>query len=184
MFNINQLELHGTIILQEADVLWFRSPLSHFNPGNELSISCKYSSDGQRGAYIQDGGIFYLKANAIAFEFFKYWKLVKVLYPKSQAEDSLCTTIMQNQDTVGTYGFRVKYVDTTYFGGFCQLNKDKLREAYTIHANCCDDLTSKVHDLRIVLDDWTHFRKNVSGDNASDQMIMGRPRKCTGWKST
>ncbi|KAG4927276.1 hypothetical protein JHK85_053762 [Glycine max] len=51
-----------------------------------------------------------------------------------------------------------------------------LREAYTIQANCCDDLESKVHDLRIVLDDWIRFRKCASGDNALDKMDLRWPQ--------
>lgn len=177
---INQLELHGTSVLQDADVLWLRSPFSNFSPSYELTISCNFPSDGQLGGYVQDGGIFYLRSNAIAIEFFKYWKVIKVLYPNSNVEESLCTTIMQSKDIGDSYAFGVKYVDTTYFGGFCHLSKDMLREACTIHANCCEDLTSKVHDLRNVLDDWIHFRENLSGDNNTlDKMALRWPQKCT-----
>ncbi|XP_061371616.1 uncharacterized protein At1g28695-like, partial [Gastrolobium bilobum] len=151
------VELGYNIVFTDADVLWLRSPFLHFNPVYELTISCNFSSDGQSGGYMHDGGIFYLKANIISFEFFKYWKLTNILYPNSLDEDSLCTTIMQSED-VEALGFRVKLVNSTYFGGFCQLNKDMLREAYTIHTNCCNDLRSKVHDMRIVLDDWIRFR--------------------------
>ncbi|KAL1314657.1 hypothetical protein HN51_041482 [Arachis hypogaea] len=178
---LEMLELGYNTIFTEADVLWLRSPLSHFNPIQELSISCDSSGNVQSGDYSHDGGIFFLKANGIAFEFLKYWKLVKFLFPKSPDEDSLCATIAQNQDMVAAYGFRVNHIDTTYFGGFCQQNKDMLMEASTIHANCCEDLTNKVHDLRSVLDDWIQFRKNVSG---SGKMIMGRPWKCLGRKFT
>lgn len=174
------LGLGYNIIFTDADVLWLRSPFSNFNPSYELTISCSFPSDGQVGDYVQDGGILYLRSNAIAIEFFKYWKVTKVLYPNTNAEESLCTTIMQSKDICDSYGFRVKYVDTIYFGGFCQLSKDMLREAYTIHANCCGDLTSKVHDLRNVLDDWIHFREDLSGDNNTlDKMALSWQHKCT-----
>ncbi|MED6131812.1 hypothetical protein PIB30_013294 [Stylosanthes scabra] len=178
---LEMLGLGYNTIFTEADVLWLRNPLSHFDPIRELSISCDSSSNGQTSHYFHDGGVFFLKANAIAFEFLRYWKLFKVLYPKSLDKSSLCATIMQNQDAVEAYGFRVNHIKETSFGGFCQQTKDTLREAYTIHANCCDDLTSKVQDLRSVLDDWIQFRKNVSG---SDKMIMRWPGKCLGWKFT
>ncbi|RDX60257.1 hypothetical protein CR513_61613, partial [Mucuna pruriens] len=166
------IRLGYNIIFTDADVLWLRSPLINLNPVNELTISCNLLSDGQKGSYLHDGGIFFLKANAISFEFFKHWKLTKVLFPNNPAEESLCTTIKQWQDAVDSYGFRVQLVNTSYFGGFCQPNKDMLREAYTIQASCCDDLKSKVHDLRIVLDDWIRFRKRASGDNALDKMAL------------
>ncbi|KAK7336063.1 hypothetical protein VNO77_16592 [Canavalia gladiata] len=178
------IQLGYNIIFTDADVLWLRSPLINFNPVYELTISCNFLSDGQQGGYLHDGGIFFLKANAIAFEFLKYWKLTKIVYPGSPAVESFCTTIMERQDIVDAYGFRVKHVNATYFGGFCQINKDILKEAYAIHANCCEDLTSKVHDLRIVLNDWIHFRKRVSGDNASDKMALRWPQKCSKGKYT
>ncbi|KAK7311358.1 hypothetical protein RJT34_09447 [Clitoria ternatea] len=170
-----------SIIFTDADVLWLRSPLINFNPISEISISCGWGSDGQKN-YLHDGGVFYLKANAISFEFFKHWKLAKVLYPNSNyGEESMCVTILRRQDIVKMYGFRIQPVNTTSFGGFCQLNKDMLKTAYTIRANCCDDLTSKVHDLRNVLEDWIHFRNrnSVSGDDSSDKMVLRWPQKCS-----
>ena len=141
--------------------MWLKNPLIHLNPILEVSVSCNFSTDGQRD-YIQDGGLFFLKANAIAFEFFRYWKLLQVLYPNSHVEESLCETLMRSKEIVEAYSFRTKHVNTTNFGGLCRLNKDKLRDVYTIHANCCQDVRSKVHDLRLVLDDWIRFRDNTS----------------------
>ncbi|XP_020208262.1 uncharacterized protein At4g15970 [Cajanus cajan] len=172
------VRLGYSIVFTDADVLWLRSPLINLNPIKELTISCNNLNDGQRGDYLYDGGIFFLKANAISFEFFKHWKLIKVLFPKDPIQESLCTTIQQWPDAVEAYSFRVQLVNTTYFGGFCELNKDMLREAYTIQANCCDDLKSKVHDLRIVLDDWIRFKNRASGDNALDGMALRWPVKC------
>jgi len=176
---INLLELLVTKILQDADVLWLRSPFINLDPINELTISCNVLSDGERGSYLYDEGIFFLKANSMTFEFLKYWKLTKILFPNDPVEESLCTTIKQRQEIADAYGFRIQLVNTSYFGGFCQLNKDMFKEVYTIQANCCDDLKSKVHDLRIVLDDWIRFRKRASGDNALDKMALRWPQKCS-----
>ncbi|KAK7354330.1 hypothetical protein VNO80_19790 [Phaseolus coccineus] len=173
------IRLGYNIIFTDADVLWLRSPFINLNPVNELTISCNVLSDGQGGSYLYDEGIFFLKANAISFEFFKYWKLTKFLFPNNPAEESLCTTIKERQAVADSYGFRIQLVNTSYFGGFCQLNKDIFKEVYTIQANCCDDLKSKVHDLRIVLDDWIRFRKRASGENALDKMALRWPQKCS-----
>ncbi|KAK7260614.1 hypothetical protein RIF29_26815 [Crotalaria pallida] len=168
------LQLGYSIIFTDVDVLWLRSPLSNIDPGKELTISCNISSDGHGGLYVEDGGIFFLKANALAVEFFKSLKLNKLMYPISIAEESLCTTIIQSREIVRAYGLRVIDVDTTYFGGFCHLSEDMLRKAYTIHANCCGDLSSKVHDLRNVLDDWIHLRERSS----RNKMALRWPQKC------
>ncbi|KAG4930869.1 hypothetical protein AAZX31_17G172900 [Glycine max] len=173
------IQLGYSIIFTEADVLWLRSPLIKLNPSNELTISCNVLSDGQSGSYLHGGGIFFLKANAISLEFFKYWKLTKFMFPNDPAEESLCNTIKARQDAADLYGFRAQLVNTSYFGGFCQPSKNMLREAYTIQANCCDDLESKVHDLRIVLGDWIRFRNHASGVNALDKMDLRWPLKCS-----
>ena len=168
------------VLLQDTDVLWLRSPLGNFDPSYELSISCKFSSDGERADSMQEGGIFFMKANEAALEFLKHWKLSKFLYLRSNAEESLCTTITQNEDIADAYGVRVHHIDTNQFGGFCQLNNDMFETVYTIHANCCDDLTSKVHDMTIVLDDWIRFRKRVKNYNATENMTLRWPQKCIG----
>ncbi|KAK7395900.1 hypothetical protein VNO78_16488 [Psophocarpus tetragonolobus] len=173
------IRLGYNIIFTDADVLWLRSPFRNLNPVTELTISCNVLSDGQRGSYLLDDGIFFLKANGIALEFFRYWKLTKFLYPNDPFEESLCTMIKERHEIAKLYGFRVQHVNTSYFGGFCELNKDILKEAYTIQANCCDDLKSKVHDLKIVLDDWIRFRKRASRDNALDEMALRWPQKCS-----
>ncbi|KAL2951909.1 hypothetical protein AAZX31_19G080400 [Glycine max] len=143
-----------------------------------IAISCNVLSGGQGGGYPHGGGIF-LKANVISLEFFEYWRMTKFMFPNDPAEESFCTIIKTLQDAVELHSFHVHLVNTSYFGGFCQLSKNMLREAYTIQANCCDDLESKVHDLRIVLDDWIRFRKCASGDNALDKMDLRWPQKCS-----
>ncbi|KAL5057231.1 hypothetical protein RYX36_028835, partial [Vicia faba] len=173
------IELGYNIIFTETDVLWLKSPLVNFYPQFELSISCNFVSDGERVHSVQEGGIFFMKANDVTLGFLKHWKLTNVLYPNSNLEESMCATLELYDDLVDIYGFRVHRTDTNHFGGFCQTYNDMLEEAYTIHANCCDDLKSKVHDQRIVLDDWIRFRNRVSKDNATEKIALRWPQKCT-----
>jgi len=178
---IYSLRLHVTFaLLQDTDVLWLRNPLENFNPVYELSISCNFSSDVQRAHSMQEGGIFFMKANDEALEFMKHWRLNKFLYPSSNVEESLCATVSKNQDIAESYGFFVNEMDTNHFGGFCQLNNDMFETAYTIHANCCEDLRSKVHDMKIVLQDWIRFRNGVQKDNATEKVALRWPQKCIG----
>ncbi|XP_024626577.1 uncharacterized protein At1g28695 [Medicago truncatula] len=179
-FFVNEMDTnHFGGFCQDTDVLWLRSPLENFDPSYELSISCNFSSDGER-TYSMEGGIFFMKANAAALEFLKHWKLSMFLYLRPNAEESLCETITQNVDIADAYGVRVHHIDRNQFGGFCQLNNDMFETVYTIHANCCDDLTSKVHDMTIVLDDWIRFRKRVKNNNATEKMTLRWPQKCIG----
>jgi hypothetical protein len=85
------------VFVQDTDVLWLKSPLQNFHPIHELSISCNFSSNEERAYSIQEGGIFFMKANAIALEFLKHWKLSKILYLTTNVEESLCATILHNE---------------------------------------------------------------------------------------
>lgn len=163
--------------MQETDVLWLKSPLVNFHPQFELSISCNYASVGESAFSVQEGGIFFMKANYVIPGFLQDWKLTKVLYPNSTLEESMCATLELHKDLVDNYGVRVHRIDTNHFGGFCQRYDDMLEDAYTIHANCCYDLKSKVHDLKIVLDDWIHFNR-VSKNNATEKIALRWPQKC------
>ncbi|XP_019458756.1 PREDICTED: uncharacterized protein At4g15970-like isoform X2 [Lupinus angustifolius] len=173
----------------DADILWLRNPFPKFSPSNhELSISCNYSRVDANGKgrviNVEDGGIFFLKSNTLSVEFFKYLKLNTVLYPNSYASESFCTTLMENEDAIVAYGVRIKYVETASFGGFCKLSNEMLKNAYTIHANCCGNLTSKVHDMKNVLDDWNNMREHASKDNTSYKNALRWPQKCIRQKST
>ncbi|KAJ7974791.1 Glycosyltransferase [Quillaja saponaria] len=176
------LDLGYNIIFTDADVMWFRNPLSHFIPEHELTISCSFPpSDEQNRGQIPDGGVFFLKANEISSEIFLYWKLLRVLYPDYHIDEPLCDFIMQNPDLTKTFGMRIAYVSPMYFDGFCQVNKD-MSEVYTMHANCCDDLDSKVQDLRLVLDDWINFTAGSSVNTTSGPLSSSwrAPKKCSG----
>lgn len=54
-------------------------------------------------------------------------------------------------------GIQINYLDTDYFGGFCQQSED-VRKVITVHANCCAGLEDKLHDLRVVVEDWRKYK--------------------------
>ena len=67
-----------------------------------------------------------------------------------------------------------KYMDTGYFGGFCEPSKN-------MQSTCCDK--SKVHDLRLVLDDWINFTARMSTNASKPSMGLSSfswraPKKC------
>ncbi|XP_058741665.1 uncharacterized protein At1g28695-like [Vicia villosa] len=176
---IQVIELGYNIIFTETDVLWLKSPLVNFHPQYELSISCNFVNVGEGAFSVQEGGIFFMKANYVTPGFLQDWKLTKILHPNSTVDESMCATLELHKDLVDINGVRVHRIDTNHFGGFCQTYNDMLEDAYTIHANCCYDLESKVHDLKIVLDDWIRFRNRVSKSNATEKIALRWPQKCT-----
>lgn len=136
----------------------FRNPISEFHSGYEVSIPCDDSSpqSESNNKARSTRGLFYVKSNAVTVELFRFWRLVGYLYPNSHFE-SLCE-ILGEQEVHEMLDVRVKYLDTTYFGGFCQQNNN-INGVYNMHANCCDD---KLYDLRLVLDHWKNFTTRSS----------------------
>ncbi|KAL0446684.1 UNVERIFIED_CONTAM: hypothetical protein Slati_1796300 [Sesamum latifolium] len=53
-------------------------------------------------------------------------------------------------------GLKIRFLDTAYFGGFCQPSKD-LDLVVTMHANCCLGLENKIHDIKMVIEDWKRY---------------------------
>lgn len=163
-------------LLQEADVMWLRSPFEDMHSAHEITIPCNFdSSDAQGGSLRSDSGLFYMKSNDFSVEIFRYWKVEGVLYPNSYVE-TLCSEVLINQEIFEMLGGRIRFLNTDYYGGFCQPSNN-VSEVYTIHGNCCDNIESKVYDLRLVLDDWRKF--NALSSNDSLGLFPWRaPSKC------
>ncbi|RVW45097.1 Uncharacterized protein CK203_067672 [Vitis vinifera] len=121
-----------------------------------------------------DADVMWLKNPFLYVDLFKTSRLrvAMVLHPDHDAQSVL---EMIKEDEVAQFRLRVriKYLDTVHFSGFCQPNKD-MRQVHTMHANCCEDLESKVHDLRLVLDDWRNSMTSLSTPGSSWRV----PSKC------
>lgn len=157
--------------------MWLRNPLRELVPDIELSIACElYPVDAGTYGISGDGGLFHLKSNERTYEFMKNLNLQRVLYPDSEHE-SLCK-VSANDSFIDLMGMKVSYFSEVNFGRLC-LPYD-LNQIYTIQANCCEDIDSKIHDLKLVLDDWRKF-KELSAKNASSKWSPLAPQKCIAW---
>ncbi|KAI3983545.1 hypothetical protein MKX01_038965 [Papaver californicum] len=93
----------------------------------------------------------------------------RVLYPNSH--DQAVFEIIKHDPAVNAMGLRIKYLDTAYFGGFCEPSKDMNKK--------------KLQDLRLVLDNW----KNFTALSTEDKILKGSsktspwsaPDKCKSW---
>ncbi|XP_024031345.1 uncharacterized protein At4g15970 [Morus notabilis] len=168
------LDLGYSFIFTEADVMWLRTPIVHIHPSYEITIPCNlHSEDSQNRSNKPGRGLFYVKSNAVSIELFKYRKVWGTLYPNSHVK-SLCEALKEQQDVIEMLGVRIQYLNATYFGGFCQGDSREIRQVYTLQANCCDNVEDKVHDLKLVLEDWINFRAQ------SFNISLGKraPTKC------
>ncbi|KAE8706289.1 hypothetical protein F3Y22_tig00110402pilonHSYRG00094 [Hibiscus syriacus] len=162
------IEFGYNVVFTNADVMWLRNPLSKLEPNSDLSIRCElYPIDAKTFGIKGDGGFFHLKANARTIEFIRICNMNRVLYPDSEHQ-SLCK-ISEKEEYVGLIG-----VDVSYFGeeSFCRLCLPcGLNQILTVQANCRDNIDSKIHDMKLVLDDWRNFLQlssnNVSSNRSS-----------------
>ncbi|XP_039138873.1 uncharacterized protein At4g15970-like [Dioscorea cayenensis subsp. rotundata] len=150
------LDLGYSFIFTDLDVLWLRNPLRQFSPSAHLSISSDYYNGNPWDMNnLANTGFFYAKSNAFTIEFYKYWYMSRALYP-GLSDNTLFNKIKMSA-YVQELGIQINHLDTDYFGGFCQQSED-VRKVITVHANCCAGLEDKLHDLRVVVEDWRKYK--------------------------
>ncbi|KAI3703605.1 hypothetical protein L1987_73795 [Smallanthus sonchifolius] len=159
--------------------MWFRDPFSKFDKDADFQIACDYfngnPSDFQN---LANGGFNYVKSNNKTIQFYKFWYDSRLTYPGEHDQDVF--NKIKFNPFIQNVGLRIRFLDTGYFGGFCQASKD-LNKVCTMHANCCVGLENKVHDLGIMLGDWRKYK-----ESHANQMTRGSagswtvPQLCRG----
>ncbi|GAA0141785.1 hypothetical protein LIER_02844 [Lithospermum erythrorhizon] len=150
------LEMGYSFVFTDADIMWFRNPFPHFHIDADFQIACdRFSgtSDDVR-LNIPNGGFNFVRSNNRTIEFYKFWYNSRETYPGLHDQDVL--NQIKNSPFIRDIGMKMRFLDTSYFGGFCEPSKD-LNQVCTMHANCCLGLHSKLHDLTLLLQDWKTF---------------------------
>ncbi|XP_044491548.1 uncharacterized protein At4g15970-like isoform X1 [Mangifera indica] len=149
------LEMGYNFIFTDADVMWFRNPFPRFYSDADFQIACDHflgTSDDLQNR--PNGGFNHVKSNNRSIEFYKFWYSSRETYPGSHDQDVL--NYIKFDPLVMDIGLKMKFLDTSYFGGLCEPSED-FNVVCTMHANCCFGLDSKLHDLRIMLQDWRSY---------------------------
>ncbi|TVU16010.1 hypothetical protein EJB05_39556, partial [Eragrostis curvula] len=146
------LEKGYNFIFTDADIMWFRNPFPHFYPDGDFQIACDhYVGNESDLRNIANGGFSYVKSNERSIEFYSFWYSSRLRYPGYHDQDVF--NAIKHDPYVADIGLKIKFLSTAYFGGFCEPSRD-LNKVCTMHANCCIGLRSKIHDLRIMMEDW------------------------------
>ncbi|KAA0067582.1 nucleotide-diphospho-sugar transferase family protein [Cucumis melo var. makuwa] len=149
------LEMGYNFVFTDADVMWFRDPFPFFDINADFQIACdQYLGIPDDLDNRPNGGFNYVKSNNRSIEFYKYWYSARETYPGYHDQDVL--NRIKYDFFIEEIGLKIRFLDTAYFGGFCEPSKD-LNRVLTMHANCCIGMDSKLHDLRILLEDWKHY---------------------------
>ncbi|KAK4418937.1 hypothetical protein Salat_2306500 [Sesamum alatum] len=168
------LEMGYNFLFTDADVMWFRDPFPHFHPDADFQIACDHfrgrSDDIENKP---NGGFKFVRSNNRSIEFYKFWHSSHETYPGLHDQDVL--NKIKKDPFIREIGLKLRFLDTTYFGGFCEPSED-LYKVCTMHANCCFGLNSKLHDLRIMLEDWKKF---LSSPSSSESYGWTVPQNCS-----
>nr|GEV89360.1 putative nucleotide-diphospho-sugar transferase, nucleotide-diphospho-sugar transferase [Tanacetum cinerariifolium] len=131
-----------------------------FHKDADFQIACDYfNGDPSDLRNLPNGGFNYVKSNKKTIEFYNFWYNSRVTYPHLHDQDVF--NKIKFNPFIKKVGLSIRFLDTAYFGGFCQPSRD-LNKVCTMHANCCVGLENKVHDLEIMLGDWRKYTKSVA----------------------
>jgi hypothetical protein len=135
--------------------MWFRNPFPFFHSEGDFQIACDhYVGNAMDLRNVANGGFNYVKSNDQSIEFYKFWYSSRFRYPGYHDQDVF--NFIKHDPYTADIGLTIKFLSTSYFGGICEPSRD-LNKVCTMHANCCIGLQSKIHDLRIMMEDWRNY---------------------------
>ncbi|CAM6029363.1 unnamed protein product [Sphagnum balticum] len=170
------LEMGYNFVFSDADIMWFRDPFPRFDKTADLQIACdKYTGIPEDLENRPNGGFVYARSNNRSIDFYKYWYMSREDHPGLHDQDVL-NEIKFDQDFVDI-GLELQFLDTLYFGGFCEVSRD-LESVCTMHANCCTGLQRKLQDLRLVKEDWKRFKEMPLQMKRHQRVYWRAPRLC------
>ncbi|WOL10488.1 hypothetical protein Cni_G19245 [Canna indica] len=140
-------------IFTDMDVLWLRNPFMKLNhDGEDLLMS----SDFYNGNPFDDSnffntGFYFVIPNNKTVALFDEWYESRNNSTGKNDQEALLK--MKREGVFRRLGLKVRYLDTTYFTGFCHKSKD-FGKVITVHSNCCVGVKAKLTDLTAVLGAW------------------------------
>lgn len=98
-------------------------------------------------------GFIYFKSTARNARAMAYWHAARRRFPDNH--DQFVFNEIK-RELASEIGVRIKFIDSAYVSGFCQLGRDLNRIA-TVHMTCCIGLDNKLFDLKRVIVDWKRY---------------------------
>ncbi|KAH9624572.1 hypothetical protein KSS87_023008 [Heliosperma pusillum] len=171
------LEMGYNFVFTDADIMWFRDPFIHFDLDADFQIACDhFSGDPFDVDNKPNGGFNYVKSNNRSIEFYKFWHSARTYFPGYHDQDVL--NFIKHNPYIAEIGLKMRFLDTAYFGGFCEPSKD-LNQVCTMHANCCVGMANKVFDLKILLQDWKLFMSLPPSLKRAQRYSWRAPKNCS-----
>ncbi|EPS73387.1 hypothetical protein M569_01369, partial [Genlisea aurea] len=172
------LEIGYDFIFTDADILWLRNPIPRFLESGDLQFACdlyKHNSTSLKNWV--NGGFNYAKSSSRTIRFYKFWYDSRRSFPG--LNDQQVLSAIKFDPLVPRIGLEIRFLDTAYFGGFCERRMD-LDVVVTVHANCCVGQRKKLHDMKMVMEDWNKYSDSVKrrGPRRRKTRSWTGPREC------
>ncbi|GAB2225401.1 hypothetical protein Droror1_Dr00006193 [Drosera rotundifolia] len=173
----NVLRLGYNFVFTDADIMWFRNPFHHFYQDTDFQIACdQFNGNTLDVNNVPNGGFNYVMSNNRTIQFYEFWYHSRKRYPGFHDQDVL--NRIKSDPFINKIGLKMRFLDTTFFGGFCEPSKD-FNQVCTMHANCCKGLDNKVNDLNLVLQDWRGYTSRQNEQKVETQPARwSAPKKC------
>ncbi|XP_057445184.1 uncharacterized protein At4g15970-like isoform X2 [Lotus japonicus] len=171
------LEMGYNFVFTDVDIMWFRDPFPRFHADADFQIACDHFTGNFDDVENRpNGGFNFVKSNNRSIEFYKFWYSSQETYPGYHDQDVL--NFIKVDPFIADIGLKMKFLDTASFGGICEPSRD-LNQVCTMHANCCYGIDSKLHDLRIMLQDWRHYLTLPPSLKRMSVISWRVPQKCS-----
>ncbi|KAF3793014.1 Beta-arabinofuranosyltransferase [Nymphaea thermarum] len=174
-FIADVLQRGYNVVFTDTDILWLRNPLARLmNTDDDMQITCdKYKGQPYNISNKINAGFYFVRSNNRTIQLFDLWYKSKGM--GVQEQDVIQK--LQDKPAFKKLGLKFRFLDTFYFGGFCHMRRN-IKEANTMHANCCRTMGKKLADLRAVFQAFKNF---TSTDGSSSTSGWPYPKTC--WPS-
>ncbi|KAL3683387.1 hypothetical protein R1sor_001409 [Riccia sorocarpa] len=170
------LELGYNMVFADADIMWFRNPFPHFSPDADFQIACDHFNGRPTDLKnLPNGGFVYVRSNNVTINFYKFWFDSRMKHPGKHDQDVF--NDIKKTRAFGRLGLKVEFLDTVYFGGFCEVSQD-FEKVCTMHANCCTGLERKLIDLKLTMADWRRFKNMTREEKRNQRIFWQAPKEC------
>ncbi|XP_013636010.1 PREDICTED: LOW QUALITY PROTEIN: uncharacterized protein At4g15970-like [Brassica oleracea var. oleracea] len=169
------LELGYNFLFTSMDILWLRDPFPHLFSGVDFQVTCDHSNGNTSDpGNVVNGGFKFVQANHRTVKFYKYWYELRWTFCGKNEQD-VFNIIKHDRFVTEELGLTMRFLDTVYFRGFCQLHRE-MDKICIMHANCCLGLHNKINGLRQSLKDWKDYLSATDRRN----MTWPSPDRCRG----
>ncbi|KAJ8752680.1 hypothetical protein K2173_005569 [Erythroxylum novogranatense] len=169
-------------IFTDTDVLWLRNPFERLS--SDESTDIQISTDNFNGYQWSEAnpintGFYIIRSNNKTISLFDTWYGMKDNSTGQKEQDVL--NHMVREGVFRKLSLRVRFLDTTYFSGFCEDSRD-IGAVTTVHANCCKTIRAKIADLKDVIRAWKRFRSSSTFNDTSILRKLNHVACRNSWK--